>query len=72
MYQGARFPALLGEPGAPCTWPGRLTELLGRYTRYGLSYQGFTSSRFVRLRRIRELMAAGELDGMLRRPAVVA
>ena len=48
-----------------------LRELLDRYTTCGLTYQDFTSSRFVRLRRISELMAAGELDAMLRRPAVV-
>jgi hypothetical protein len=48
-----------------------ITELLGRYTACGLTYQDFTSSRFVRLRRISELMVAGELDAMLRRPAVV-
>ena len=33
----------------------------------GLTYEDFTSSRFVRLRRIRELLAAGLLDEMLRR-----
>jgi hypothetical protein len=33
-----------------------------------LAYEDFTSSRFVRRRRIRELMAAGVVDEMLRRP----
>ena len=33
----------------------------------GLTYDDFTSSRFVRLRRIRELLSAGLLDDMLRR-----
>jgi len=42
-------------------------ELLASYTKYGLSYEDFTSSRFVRLRRIKELMAAGTVDEMLRR-----
>ena len=46
-----------------------IVELLGSYTRYGLSYDDFTSSRFVRLRRIKELMAAGAVDDMLRRPS---
>jgi nucleoside-diphosphate-sugar epimerase len=46
-------------------------ELLGSYTKYGLTYEDFTSSRFVRLRRIKELMTAGKLDDMLRRPKVV-
>lgn len=44
-------------------------ELLGAYTEYGLTYDDFTSSRFVRLRRIRELLDAGIIDDMLRRRA---
>jgi len=44
-----------------------IEELLTAYTKYGLTYADFTSSRFVRLRRIRELLAAGLLDDMLRR-----
>jgi nucleoside-diphosphate-sugar epimerase len=46
-----------------------ITELLASYTNYGLTYEDFTSSRYVRLRRIKELMAAGAIDEMLRRPA---
>ena len=42
-------------------------ELLGSYTAHGLTYEDFTSSRYVRLRRIKELLAAGEVDEMLRR-----
>jgi hypothetical protein len=42
-------------------------ELIGAYTAHGLTYDDFTSSRFVRLRRIRELLSAGLLDEMLRR-----
>jgi nucleoside-diphosphate-sugar epimerase len=42
-------------------------ELLSAYTKYGLTYDDFTSSRFVRLRRIRELLNAGIVDDMLRR-----
>ena len=38
------------------------------YTKYGLTYDDFVSSRFVRLRRIRELLDAGLVDEMLRRP----
>ena len=45
-----------------------ITELLASYTKYGLTYEDFTSSRYVRLRRIKELMAAGAIDEMLRRP----
>ena len=42
-------------------------ELAGAYTKYGLTYEDFTSSRFVRLRRIHELLNAGDVDDMLRR-----
>jgi nucleoside-diphosphate-sugar epimerase len=42
-------------------------ELVRAYTGHGLTYDDFTSSRFVRLRRIRELLSAGLLDDMLRR-----
>ena len=42
-------------------------ELLASYTKYGLTHEDFTSSRFVRLRRIRELLDDGALDELLRR-----
>ncbi len=42
-------------------------ELAAAYAKYGLTHDDFTSSRFVRLRRIRELLAAGVVDEMLRR-----
>jgi nucleoside-diphosphate-sugar epimerase len=44
-----------------------VAELLDSYIAYGLTYEDFTSSRYVRLRRIKELLAAGEVDEMLRR-----
>jgi nucleoside-diphosphate-sugar epimerase len=44
-----------------------IDELTAAYHAYGLSLEDFTSSRFVRLRRIRELSEAGTIDGMLRR-----
>ena len=44
-----------------------IDELVGAYLKYGLSYEDFTSSRFVRLRRINELRSAGIVDDMLRR-----
>jgi nucleoside-diphosphate-sugar epimerase len=44
-----------------------VAELLQAYTEHGLTYDDFTSSRFVRLRRIRELLDAGIVDEMLRR-----
>jgi nucleoside-diphosphate-sugar epimerase len=44
-----------------------VAELLDSYTRYGLTHDDFASSRYVRLRRIRDLLAAGEVDEMLRR-----
>ena len=43
-------------------------ELIAAYIKYGLTYDDFVSSRFFRLRRIRELLAAGQVDEMLRRP----
>jgi nucleoside-diphosphate-sugar epimerase len=56
-------------PGLRLQWTVRegIGELLAAYTKYGLSYDDFTSSRYVRLRRVRELMAAGFLDETLRR-----
>ena len=42
-------------------------ELVGAYAGNGLTYDEFMSSRFVRLRRIRELLSAGLVDEMLRR-----
>jgi nucleoside-diphosphate-sugar epimerase len=44
-----------------------IDELIGAYTRHGLTHADFTSSRFVRLRRIQELQSAGLIDDMLRR-----
>ena len=44
-----------------------VAELLDSYVAHGLTYEDFTSSRYVRLRRIRELIATGEVDEMLRR-----
>jgi nucleoside-diphosphate-sugar epimerase len=46
-----------------------IDELVSAYAEHGLTYDDFTSSRFVRLRRIRELLSAGLLDDMLRRQA---
>ena len=56
-------------PGLKLRWTVRdgVDELLGAYTRYGLTSEDFMSSRFVRLRRIRELLSAGVIDQMLRR-----
>ena len=42
-------------------------ELAGAYAEYGLTYEDFMSSRYVRLRRIRELISLGLLDEMLHR-----
>ena len=44
-------------------------ELVQAYAKHGLTYDDFVSARFVRLRRIRELLADGQVDEMLRRPA---
>jgi hypothetical protein len=44
-----------------------IDELAAAYAEFGMTYDDFTSSRFVRLRRIRELLSAQLLDEMLRR-----
>ena len=56
-------------PNLSLRWRVRdgIDELVGAYTQYGMTYDDFTSSRFVRLRRIRDLLSAGLLDDMLRR-----
>jgi nucleoside-diphosphate-sugar epimerase len=41
-------------------------ELVEAYAKHGLTYDDFTSARFVRLGRIRELLAEGLIDEMLR------
>ncbi|MGO8958999.1 MAG: NAD-dependent epimerase/dehydratase family protein [Streptosporangiaceae bacterium] len=43
-----------------------IDELAKAYADHGLTYHDFASSRFIRLRRIRELLAAGFVDQMLR------
>ncbi len=57
-------------PDLSLRWSVRdgVDELVAAYAKYGLTYDDFRSSRFVRLRRIRELLAAGQVDEMLRRP----
>ena len=59
------------ELGLRWTVRDGIRELLASYAKYGLSYEDFTSSRFVRLRRITELIGAGTLDEMLRRPCAL-
>lgn len=56
-------------PDLKMRWSVRegINELAAAYARYGLTYEDFVSSRYVRLRRIRELLEAGRVDEMLRR-----
>ena len=64
------FSKLAGTfPDLDLQWRVRdgVNELAGAYARYGLTYDDFTSARFVRLRRIRELLSAHLVDEMLRR-----
>ena len=42
-------------------------ELYAAYQRHGLTLDDFNSAQFVRLRRIQQLLAAGLVDGNLRR-----
>jgi nucleoside-diphosphate-sugar epimerase len=56
-------------PDLAMRWTVRdgISELVKFYADHGLSYEDFTSSRFVRLRRINELIASGVIDEQLRR-----
>jgi nucleoside-diphosphate-sugar epimerase len=56
-------------PGLKLSWTVRsgVDELASAYLANGFSYEDFTSSRFVRLRRIQELLSGGLVDEMLRR-----
>jgi nucleoside-diphosphate-sugar epimerase len=58
-------------PDLKLDWTVRagVDELAAAYAGAGLTYADFASSRFVRLRRIRELLDAGLVDGLMRRPA---
>jgi nucleoside-diphosphate-sugar epimerase len=58
-------------PALRLQWSVRdgIKELLAAYAEHGLTHDDFTSSRFVRLRRINELLAAGIVDETLRRCA---
>lgn len=64
------FAKLAGTfPELSLRWSTRegVAELVRAFTDHGLTYDDFMSSRFVRLRRINELMAAGLIDEMMRR-----
>jgi nucleoside-diphosphate-sugar epimerase len=64
------FSKLAGTfPDLDLRWSVRdgVNELAGAYARHGLTYDDFAGPRFVRLRRIRELMSGGLVDDMLRR-----
>jgi nucleoside-diphosphate-sugar epimerase len=66
------FSKLIGTfPELRLRWSVRdgIDELVGAYAKHGLTHEDFLSSRFVRLRRIRELLSAGIVDEMLRRQA---
>jgi nucleoside-diphosphate-sugar epimerase len=57
-------------------WTARrgIDELYGAFTRFGLGLEEFESGRFLRIRRVKDLQQAGELDEDLRRrdPALAA
>jgi nucleoside-diphosphate-sugar epimerase len=64
------FSKLAGAfPDLDLRWGVRdgVNELAGAYASHGLTYDDFAGPRFVRVRRIRELMSAGLVDDMLRR-----
>lgn len=62
----AKISELLPEFHPQWTVPQGIAELATDMNRYGLSAEDFEGPRFVRLARIRQLMAAGELDEDLR------
>jgi nucleoside-diphosphate-sugar epimerase len=47
--------------------PEGVDELAGAFTEHGLTQDDFASSRYIRLRRIRELLSLGLMDEMLRK-----
>ena len=55
-------------PGLGLRWTVRdgVEELIGAYAKYGLTHDDFTGARYVRLRRIRDLLAENAIDEMLR------
>ena len=55
-------------PGLDLRWTVRdgVEELIGAYAKFGLTHDDFTSARYVRLRRIRDLLAENAIDEMLR------
>lgn len=64
------FSKLTGTfPDLKLRWSVRegVDELAAAYSKYDLTHDDFVSSRFVRLRRIRELLATGVVNEMLRR-----
>lgn len=64
------FSKLAGTfPGLNLRWDVShgIQELISAYASYNFTYDDFQSSRFVRLRRIRELLSAGAVDEMLHR-----
>src|ERR1700678_2945093 len=64
------FPKLAGTfPDLSLRWRVQdgVDELVRAYAENGLTYDDFMSARFVRLRRIRELVSADLVDEMLRR-----
>ncbi len=56
-------------PGLNLTWnlAAGVDELTAAYTTHHLTHDDFLSTRYVRLRRIQQLQAAGHIDTMLRR-----
>ena len=64
---GAAFPEFRSD------WTVRtgIEQLLDAYRRYGLTFEELSGSRFVRLKRIKELLGDGRLQPDLRRPEPV-
>jgi len=66
----SRFEAAFPDHRAEWTARDGTQELADAYRRVGLSWEDFDGQRYTRLKRLRALIEAGELDGTLRRRAV--
>jgi nucleoside-diphosphate-sugar epimerase len=58
----SRIQRVLPEFEPQWTVPRGVQELYEAYVRYGLTFEQFTGSRYLRIKRVQELQAAGHLD----------
>jgi len=68
----SKIQRVLPEFSPQWTVPRGVAELHDAYVRNGLTLDELTGPRFLRIKQVQELQAAGEIDDDLRRPAHVA